>query len=209
MLKITPIGWSRPPSLWHKVEMYFHTNEVGWLKYLQDNPYKNCINLDQKKDSSCPVFATAWMVMWNTPIKFTNEDIRQMAVETWYDRMWGTLWKMCQLMAQSYNLSYTAFPSLFDKQAQFVLDKWYALACSTRFGTPFYKDGLVDWKVDSEYTDKSPFLHDMFIEKSNGKYYFHNSWGWYIEKGYHNKYEVSMEMMERLLKLKVRAYFVA
>lgn len=208
MLKITPINWVRKPSIWLRVKEYFHTNDIGWLRYLRVNPDKKIIPLDQKKNGSCAVFATAGAVMYNTPIRFNNDEVRAMAVEAWaLDG--AALWKIAEMFGAAYNLSYTSFENIFDPEAQKILEKGYALVCSVRFWAQFYADGVVDGKVDTEYSDKKPFLHAMYLIKENGKYYFVNSWAGYEAQGYYNKYEVNMDMIKSKTFLNIRCYFLA
>ena len=121
----------------------------------------------------------------------------------------AVLWTIAETFGKAFNMSYTSFPNIFDPKAQAVLDKGYALVCSVRFGTMFYADGVKDGKVDTEYSDKKPFLHALYLIKRDHKYYFVNSWSNYNAMGFKNIYEVNMDMILSKTFLDIRCYLIA
>ncbi len=199
---ITPINWVRAPSLWLRVQQFFKGDGKKILPYLRPNTFKNIRHLDQGKDGACVTFWFYGAMMYNTGTTFTSEDAMKSAKEA-NATDWAMAWQIGQLMAKAYNLSLVTFDKPTAPDAMKVLDQGYALGVSSRFPLKFYADWVVDGKVDKEYeqnikntpTENQIMLHFMYLIKENGKYYFVNSWGKYIEKGMHNKYEVDMDLL--------------
>lgn len=203
---ITPINWVRAPSLWLRVQQFFKWDGKKIIPYLKPNPFAGIEvpHLDQWKDGACVTFWFYSAVMHNVWLKFTSEDAMKSAIEA-KATDWAMAWQIGQLMAKAYNLSLVTFDNPFDKDAQEALDLWYVLACSTRFHTKFYADGVRDGRVDTEYERKSTnkkeenqiMLHFMVLKKDlkTGKYLFRNSWGKYVEMWFFNDYEVDMKIL--------------
>lgn len=154
--------------------------------------------------------------MYNTDLVFTSEQAYAMAKEA--NGLDGAMpWQIGQIFAKAYNLSLVTFEKPTAPDAQKVLDQGYALGVSSRFPLKFYADGVIDGKVDKEYEQNSKntpqenkiMAHFMYLIKEDGKYYFVNSWGKYIEKGLHNKYEVDMKLLTEKNLLTRECFLIA
>jgi hypothetical protein len=61
------------------------------------------------------------MIAYNTDIKFTSEEVLQMAEDA--NATNGAFaWQVSELLTQAFNLSRTRFSNFFDKDAQKILD---------------------------------------------------------------------------------------
>jgi hypothetical protein len=217
-LKITPKA-VYAPTLWQKVQMYFlsNPNPVWWLKYLKNNTPRHVPYLQQEWNWSCVMLWLCGMIAYNTDIKFTSEEVLQMAEDA--NATNGAFaWQVSELLTQAFNLSRTRFSNFFDKDAQKILDLWYALGISTQFPLSFYIDGMKDGKVDTEYKKSSKnskemnqtVIHFMYIKKVDGnRYIVVNNWKDKSLQGLKNEYEVDINKLRESGLMYRDCYFLA
>lgn len=205
-LKITPIHWVTAPSIWWRLKNYLKSNGIGWIKYLRPNSSGKIVQLDQKKNGWCTVFACCGATMYNTGLVFDSEEARTMVMEV-QAQNWAPLGNIVDIFARAFSLTSDRFKNPLDSNAQEILNKWYWMPIQIRFGPAFFADGMKNGKI-TNYSTKDSFSHAVWIRKEKEKYIIVNSWGEYVKLGYHNEYEVDINELIKYSQIEVNCFFI-
>lgn len=192
MIKILPISgvvdntWI---NLMNKVSTF-------WQKPLYYNsiPYNSnarMIRYDQGKTKECTIYACCGALCNNTWIDLLQHNVEEIANKF---TSWGglSLYSTAKKVADMFWKKIYVFHEYNDACDQ-LLKKWYELVVSLITTTDFYRDWVTDWVVNTHYTKGVDMNHAIRLKWNKNKWFFLvNSWGKYIEKWFHNEYEIDM-----------------
>ena len=167
---------------------------VSWeMDFLnKPNPYQTIWEWNQRREyihrSSCSVFASMWVIMYNTYRTFTQEDVEKVsneAIKDWIVKPWVGAYfnKAVDYISKKFDLQYlrvSVKSDLFKKG----LDNNWAFMCGMYFPKELLKDSQDDGIIQGDDFENNLGHAVVQIEKEWEKIII-NSYKWRIEYNQH------------------------
>lgn len=170
------------------------SNKIGMCPDLPPNPHKVIANYNQVVDGHCTIFAAFWAMAYNTGKVFKNLRVKNTAVVHCNPQC--SPLEAVNIICKEFWLKFCA---LRDDEAEKALTLGYALVISILAPSEMIIDWIRDWVIDGNYNRDIRRSHAI-LEVKEGEYYLINSLGDYVKKGYYNKYKLTKEQLESIVK---------
>lgn len=170
------------------------SNKIGMCPDLPPNPHKVIANYNQVVDGHCTIFAAFWALAYNTGKVFRNLRVKNTAVVHCNPQC--SPLEAVNIICKEFWLKFCA---LRDEEAEKALSLGYALVISIIAPSEMIVDWIRDGVIDGTYNRDIRRSHAL-LEVKEGEYYLINSLGDYVKKGYYNKYRLTKEQLESIIK---------